>query len=227
MNMSMPSDALSDYLKRLLGLHFPDGRSVDFSQADFSFALERCEYSFSRIRKKYYQVDSGGVVFDHLNADHMAAFLYFLGNTIWKSSGETELPAKLSYLNKILHGLDLFYSVGMPDVFLLVHPLGSVIGNAMYGDYLVVYQNCTVGSVDNDYPVFGEGIVLYSRSSVVGKCRVGNDVVFAANSAIVNTDVPSRTVVLGSFPNFRFKDNSISVRARCFDSSFENQGVVL
>lgn len=225
MNMSMPSDALSDYLKRLLGLHFPDGRSVGFSPSDFSLALERCEYSFSRIRKKYYQ-DDAGVVFDHLNADHMAAFLYFLGNTIWKSAGETELPVKLSYLNKILHGLDLFYSVGMPDVFLLVHPLGSVIGNAQYSDYLVVYQSCTVGAVDSDYPVFGEGVVLYSRSSVVGKCRVGDDVVFAANSAIVNTDVPSRTVVLGSYPNCRFKENSIPVRARCFDPSFENQGVV-
>ena len=222
MNMSMSSDALSDYLKGLLGLHFPDGRSVDFSPSDFSLALERCEYSFSRIRKKYYQDDGGGVVFDHLNADHMAAFLYFLGNSIWKSGGETDLPVKLSYINKILHGLDLFYSVGMPDVFLLVHPLGSVIGNAQYGDYLVVYQNCTVGAVDNDYPVFGEGVVLYSRSSVVGKCRVGDDVVFSANSAIVNTDVPSRTVVLGTHPNCRFKENSISVRARCFDPSFEN-----
>ena len=227
MNMSMPSDALSDYLKRLLGLHFPDGRSVDFSPSDCSLALERCEYSFSRIRKKYYQDDGGGVVFDHLNADHMAVFLYFLGNSIWKSGGETDLPVKLSYLNKILHGLDLFYSVGMPDVFLLVHPLGSVIGNAQYSDYLVVYQNCTVGAVDSDYPVFGEGVVLYSRSSVVGKCRVGDDVVFAANSAVVNTDVPSRTVVLGTYPNCRFKENSIPVRARCFDPSFENQGVVL
>lgn len=226
MNMSMPSDALSDYLKRLVGLHFPDGRSVDFSPSDFSLALERCEYCFSRIKRKYYY-EKDGVVFDHLNADHMAALLYFLGNSIWKSSGETELPVKLSYLNKILHGLDLFYSVGMPDVFLMVHPLGSVIGNARYSDYLVVYQNCTVGAINNDYPVFGEGVVLYSRSSVVGKCRVGDDVVFSANSAIVNTDVPSRTVVLGTYPNCRFKENSISVRARCFAPPFENQGVVL
>lgn len=222
MNMSMSSDALLNYLKRLLSLYFPDGRDVEFSPSDFSLALERCEYSFSRIKKKYYQDDRGEVVFDHLNADHMAAFIYFLGNNIWKGGGETDLPVKLSYLNKILHGLDLFHSVGMPDVFLLVHPLGSVIGNARYSDYLVVYQNCTVGSVDSDYPVFGEGVVLYSRSSVVGKCCVGDDVVFAANAAILNTDVPSRTVVLGSYPNCRFKENSIPVRARCFDPSFKN-----
>lgn len=222
MKMSMPSDALLDYLKRLLGLHFPDGRSVVFSVSDFSLALERCEYSFSRIRKKYYQDDGGRVIFNHLNTDHMAAFLYFLGNSIWKSTGDIDLPVKLSYLNKILHGLDLFYSVRMPDIFLLVHPLGSVIGNAQYSDYLVVYQNCSVGAVDGDYPIFGEGVILYSRSSVIGKCRVGDNVVFAANSAIVNADVPSSTIVLGWYPSCRFKENLIPVRTRCFDPSFEN-----
>jgi serine O-acetyltransferase len=226
MKLSISSDALSDYLKRLVRLHFPDRQCLDFSPSHISLALQRTEYCFSRIKRKYY-CDSDVIVFDHLNADHMAAFLYFLGNSIWKCSGETILPVKLSYLNKILHGLDLFYSVGMPDVFLLVHPLGSVIGNAKYSDYLVVYQNCTVGAVDNHYPVFGEGVVLYSRSSVIGKCRVGNDVVFAANSAIVNTDVPSRTVVLGTYPNCRFKVNSLAVRVRCFDSLLEKQGVAL
>lgn len=221
MRTSIPAEVLLEYTKRLLHMHFPDDKAIHIQPSIFLFALERCEYSFSRIKKKYYE-ENGEVVFDHLNADHMAVFLYFLGNSIWKSGGETDLPVKISYLNKILHGLDLFYSVGMPDVFLLVHPLGSVIGNARYSDYLVVYQNCTVGAVDSDYPLFGEGVVLYSRSSVVGKCCVGNDVVFAANSAIVNTDVPSRTVVLGSYPNCRFKENSVPVRARCFDPSFKN-----
>lgn len=226
MNMSMPSDTFSDYLKRLLSLYFPDGRTVDFSPSDFSLALERCQYSFSRIKKKYYQ-ENGDVLFDHNNADHMASFLYFLGNSIWKNTGEIELPVKFYYLNKILHGLDLFYSVEMPDIFLLVHPLGSVIGNARYSNYLTVYQNCTVGAVDSDYPIFGEGVILYSGSSVVGRCHVGDDVIFAANSAIVNKDIPSHTVVLGSHPNCRFKENKIPVRTRCFDSSFKNYGEVL
>ena len=51
MHLSMPSSTLSDYIKHLLSLYFPDGQTVSFSQSDFSLALERCEYSFSRIRK--------------------------------------------------------------------------------------------------------------------------------------------------------------------------------
>ena len=106
MKLSMPSNAFSDYLKRLIRLHFPDEKYIDFSPSDFSLALQRCEYSFKN-KKKYYQ-DNVGVIFDHKNADHMASFLYFLGNSIWKSTGEIELPVKLYYLNKILHSLDLF-----------------------------------------------------------------------------------------------------------------------
>lgn len=221
MKMNIPFNAFLDYLIHLLQIYFPDEKPINISSEYISLALDRCEYSFSKIEKKYYQ-ESDDVVFDYLNADHMAAFLYLLGNSIWRGTGETETPVKLSYLNKILHGVDLFYSVKMPDIFLLVHPLGSVIGNAYYSDYLVVYQNVTIGAVDTDYPVFGKGVVLYSRSSVIGKCEVGDDVVFAANSAIVNIAVPSRTIVVGSYPNCCFKENSTSVRARCFDRSFEN-----
>lgn len=219
MELSISSYTFSNYIKEMLSLKFPDRRRVDFSVTDFSDALQRTEFCFSKIRRKYYTKDKK-TVFDHLNADHMATFLYFLGNSIWKNSGETEVPVKLSYLNKVLHGLDLFYSVGMPDVFLLVHPLGSVIGNAKYSDYLVIYQNCTVGAAGTMYPEFGEGAILYSRSSVLGGCRIGSNVVFAANSAIVNTDVPSNTTVLGCYPNYRFKENIVPVRTRCFDSHF-------
>ena len=42
--------------------------------------------------------------------------------------------------------------------------------------------------------------------------------VFAANSSIVNEDIPSQTIVLGNHPNLRFKKNSISVKTRCFVS---------
>lgn len=218
MEMSLSRPSFSGYVQRLLASHLPDREEMGgWSDATFGRALERCEYSFSKIARKYYQHD-GKVVFDHLNADHMATFLYFLGNTHWSETGEPDLPTRLSYLNKIMHGLDLFYSVKMPDIFLLVHPLGTVLGNASYGDYLVIYQNCTVGAVSDIYPVFGTGTILYSRSSVLGASRSGDDVVFAANSAVVDVDVPKETVVVGVYPNHRLLPNQSTVRQRCFDA---------
>ena len=216
MKLSLPADRLSLYVRRLLLNSFPDGDALDaWSESAFSRALERCEHSFSHIRRKYY-LEDGATVFDHLNADHMASFLYFLGNSLWQEQGDVPVATKLSYLNKVMHGLDLFHSVEMPDIFLLVHPVGTVLGNARYGDYLVVYQNCTVGAVGTDYPAFGNGTILYSRSSVIGKCQIGNDVVFAANSAVIGMDIPDNSVVLGMHPDNRIVANAESVRMRCF-----------
>ena len=217
MQLSLSSDALKAYVLALLAAHIPDGHyPSSLTDNLFSRALGRVEHSFSKIQRKYYN-HPGGFCFDHLNADHMAALLYFLANTVWRESGDSALPVRLSYLNKMLHGLDLFYSVRMPDIFLLVHPLGTVLGNAEYSDYLVVYQGCTVGAVTSVYPKFGCGTILYSRVSVLGGCEVGDNVVFAANAQIVDVHVPADTLVLGHYPKQRFVPNMTSVRERCFD----------
>jgi serine O-acetyltransferase len=218
MEMSMPRDALEKYLTRLLHAHIPDGYEAPRQLGVcLDLALDRVEHCFSRIERKYYRHEDK-LVFDHLNGDHMATLLYFLGNTLWRETGDPGLPTRLFYLNKIMHGLDLFYSVRMPEVFLLVHPIGTVLGNASYGDYLVVYQNCTVGAVTDVYPRFGTGTILYSRSSVLGDCQVGNNVVFAANAQIVNVGIPDDSLVLGQYPQHRIARNDKTVRQRCFDA---------
>jgi serine O-acetyltransferase len=219
MDMSMSREVLGSYVCRLMAAHIPDGYEFPYQLEPLLIrTLDRVEHCFSRIERKYYQCDEK-VLFDHLNADHMAAFLYFFGNTVWQETGDTGMPTRLFYLNKIMHGLDLFYSVRMPDVFLLVHPVGTVLGNAAYGDFLVVYQNCTVGAVTDVYPSFGTGTILYSRSSVIGDCSVGDNVVFAANSQIVNVNVPADSLVLGQYPGQRFSRNKLTVQQRCFDAT--------
>jgi serine O-acetyltransferase len=218
MRVSMGAAELDGYITRLLAGHLPDGVAPRLPlRRSIERALERVEHCFGRIHRKYY-TEPAGTVFDHLNADHMASFLWFLGNMVWRDHGDAELPTRLFYLNKIMHGIDLFYSVEMPDVFLLVHPVGTVLGRAQYSDYLVVYQNCTVGADGASYPSFGEEVILYSRTSVLGSCTVGRNVVFAANSFIVNTDVPDDTTVVGQYPAQRLLPNAVGVRERCFSA---------
>lgn len=218
MHVSLSTEDLERYVLRLIANHLPDHYVSGHAPGVlFGRALERVEHCFSCIDRKYFKSDDAAT-FDHLNGDHMATLLYYFGNTVWRESGDEGLPTRLFYVNKIMHGLDLFYSVSMPSVFLLVHPIGTVLGNAQYGDYLVVYQNCTVGAVTTIYPKFGDGTILYSRSSVLGDCRIGDNVVFAANSMIVDTSVPSNTMVTGQYPDQRFQPNKMSVRQRCFNS---------
>jgi serine O-acetyltransferase len=210
---------LCGYVTRLVTNYLPDGaKSAIDLQPQVRAVLGRVEHCFSQINRKYYTLDNR-VTFDHLNSDHMAAFLYFLGNTIWKSTGDTALPTRLFYLNKAMHGLDLYFSVALPEVFLLVHPVGTVIGNATYGNYFAIYQNCTTGADGGIYPTFGEGTIMYSRTSVLGNSTIGDDVVFAANSFVVNSDVPSSSLVVGQFPQHRLLVNTVPVRDRLFESA--------
>jgi serine O-acetyltransferase len=214
---SLDQPEMTAYLERLLANHLPDGRGTEIDLgAAVAQAYDRVEHCFAGIRRKYYNV-GGSIAFDHLNGDHMAAFLYFVANSAWQATGDTSTPTKLFGLNKIMHGLDLFYSVRMPEVFLLVHPVGSVIGNARYGEHLVVYQNCTVGADAGIYPTFGDGVILYSGVSVLGRSVIGDDVVFAARSFIVNADVPSHSVVVGQYPSHRTLENTRPVRQRVFE----------
>jgi serine O-acetyltransferase len=217
MRTSLARSELADYVRRLLERHFPDEAAAPLERAVVDLALDRVSYCFDRIRRKYYQ-DERGARFDHLNSDHMASFLWFLGNTAWRETGSEDLATRLFYLNKIMHGLDLFYSVAMPDIFILVHPVGTVLGRATYSDYLVVYQNCTVGADIDVYPAFGEGVIFYSRSTVLGACQVGDNVVFASNSFLIDTDVPGDSVVVGQYPSHRILPNRRPVRARCFET---------
>ena len=203
MKMNISISVLKKYVDDLIQKLFPNtmdaGNKVDIKH--INMALERCNYSFSHIKTKYYNYNNS-LEFNYLNSDHFAMFLYYLSNSIWKDTKDDIIPTKLFYLNKIMHGLDLFYSVAMPDIFLLVHPVGTVLGNAHYENYFVCYQNCTVGA-DEEYPLFGTGVVLYAHSSVIGNCNIGSNVSFGAYSFIINADVPSNMTVLGLYPNHK------------------------
>lgn len=100
-----------------------------------------------------------------------------------------------------LNGLDLFPHVQMPDIFLLVHPVGTVLGRASYQDFLVVYQGVTVGTSSTEYPVFGRGTALWSGAKVIGGVSSGHNVIYAANALVTEGTIPDNSLVVGGFPH--------------------------
>lgn len=221
MKMSLTEQELSRYVAKQLSNYFPDQQqhSLDIV-AIMNKALQRIDYCFRHIRRKYYQsLDDNGesqTLFNHLNSDHYASFLYVLSNQAWRENKIT-LAEKLFYLNKALNGFDCFYSVELPKIFMLVHPVGTVLGNAKYQDYLVVYQNVTVGStLAGVYPEFGKGCILYSKASVIGNCRIGENVVFGASSFLLDTKVESHRVIVDMHPNHQVKVSKINILKDAF-----------
>ncbi len=218
MHTSISSSELEDYIKSQISHFFPDNKT-EWREAVSdccSEALKRVEHCFRGIRGKYYQ-SNGLPVFNHMNSDHYATFLYFLANQAYLT-GNIPLAEKAFYLNKLLNGLDLFYSIEMPEIFLLVHPVGSVIGNAEFSDYLVIYQNVTIGSdKDGVYPSFSGSNVLYSGASVIGNCQLGSNTVIGARSFLRKlTDSEDNRVYSGMYPNVRSTPNNRSVKEDFF-----------
>lgn len=126
MNLSLTHNELTELLKKQLEYHFPVRNSVQLCTLKkiVKKGLGRLEFCFSRIKLKYYK-NSNGCYFNHLHSDQYSKFLYFVSNEAYLSN-EKEIYEMCSYLNKIMNGIDLYGHVEMPDVFLLVHPLGSI-----------------------------------------------------------------------------------------------------
>jgi serine O-acetyltransferase len=202
MRMSLEPAQLAAYVGHQLDALAPDAEGTQRALERFlPRTLERVEHCFSRIANKYFS-DGEGVRFDHLHTDQYAMFLYYLANTVWRESADRQLAGRLYVLNKALHSLDAYYEVALPDIFMLVHPLGTILGRATYADYLVVYQGCTVGSTPraHAFPVIGERVVVFGNTMILGQCDIGHDSVIAAGSLLINTDVPADSLAVGRHP---------------------------
>jgi serine O-acetyltransferase len=133
--------------------------------------------------------------FDHFHSLQYSSLLYLLGNVQWHLDPTNSIGDRLFCLNRALNSLDLHHAVTMPEVFFISHGLGAVLGNARYGDRLVVFQGVTVGRVGQARPVLGNNVVLYPGATVTGNCVVGDNCVIGAGTVLHGANVPSDSIV--------------------------------
>lgn len=109
-----------------------------------------------------------------------------------------------------MHSVDWFYAVDLSVHCLCEHPLGSVLGRAQYGDWLLVYQGTTVGGNIKEsvlyYPKIGNNVVMFANSIVLGQSIIGDNVIISAGARIINDEVPSNSIVFGTSPNLAIKE---------------------
>lgn len=195
--MSLDPGQLADYVARQLNAFFPDAvLTRDDLMIVMPRALERLEHCFSHIANKYF-FDGTQAVFSHLHGDQYAMWLYLLGNELHLQGAPADLCSKTFLLNKALHGCDIFHEVELPSIFLLVHPLGTVLGRATYDDYFVSYQRVGVGSNHDIYPRFGKHVTLRPGASVLGDCSVGDHCQIATNALLLDRDLKAGSRYIG------------------------------
>lgn len=197
MILSLSRHELFEYINGQTEMYFPDKCIQGGDNRAFDLALDRLEYCFQHIKVKGYQED-GQAKFYHLHMDQYSAFLYYYANSIWKLGGNTAFADKLILLNRALSGMWFSYKNNLPDIFLFVHPVGTVLGNANYSDYLVVLQNVTVNTMVNEtgnlQPNIGKGCYLTAGAKVIGNGRIGDWCTVGVDTVLHNTPLSNKNL---------------------------------
>ena len=196
MLLSLPKDELQSYTSAQLNYFFPDKDTVKLANYSniVNLALDRIDFCFGKTSHSRYN-NSGQTILNHLYTDQYLMFVWFLANTFWKEKGKNIISEKLYCLNKALHAFDCMYDTGLPDIFLIFHAAGTMLGKAKYDDYFVALQGCTIGSHKGKYPVMGKGVSLTAHTAIIGNCTVGNRVSLSAYTSVFEKDIPDDTVV--------------------------------
>lgn len=207
------------YISAQLNHFFPDNQTIDFQsgieKAAVDIALDRTGYCFTNIALKSYN-KNGSAFLNHLHSDQYAVFLWFLSNSVWNEKGDIALANKIFYLNKSLHGFSCMYDTKLPDIFLLFHTVGTVLGKAQYSDYLVAAQGSTVGAQNGIYPKLGKGVSLLPYSSIVGECTIGDRVSVGIGASVYKRNVENGMIV------FKDENGAIGYKAqqKCWAQQF-------
>jgi serine O-acetyltransferase len=197
--LSLDKAQLAGLAARQCNNFVPDGADIDARalQAAVPRALKRLETCFAAVDNKYF-FDGDRSVFSHLHGDQYAMWLYFLANQLYRDGGDIAICSKLFLVNKAMFACDIFYEVALPDIFLLVHPVGTVLGRGSYSDYFVAYQRCGIGSNRDIYPRMGRNVTLRPGSAILGNCTIGNNVQVATESLVLDRDIADCSIYIGN-----------------------------
>lgn len=200
----MTHDAARLTVKQLHNFFDLEPAEEDTLRAAAPQAMQRTLHCVAGVDNKYFRDPDGNPRFTPLHSGQWLLWLCYLANTLSRRGHKT-LADKVYYLNKIMHGVDIYHEVDIPAVFFLEHPLGTVLGRARYSDGFMAYQGCTVGGNRGHYPVLGRNVRLMSNSKVLGNSHLGDNVTLAANTYVKDRDIPAGCTVFGRDPNLTIK----------------------
>ena len=118
-----------------------------------------------------------------------------------KKIGVPFLPRYISYLTRIITGIEIHPSATIGERLFIDHGEGVVIGEtAEIGDDVIIYQQVTLGGTGKEHgkrhPTIGNNVILGAGAKILGNITIGNNVRIGAGSVVVD-DVPDDSTVVG------------------------------
>lgn len=111
------------------------------------------------------------------------------------------IPRIISYLTRIVTGIEIHPSATIGRRFFIDHGEGVVIGaTTIIGDDVLIYQQVTLGGTGKEqgkrHPTLGNGVIVGAGAKVLGNIIIEDNVRIGAGS-VVTEDVPEYSTVVG------------------------------
>jgi serine O-acetyltransferase len=111
------------------------------------------------------------------------------------------LPRWISYITRILTGIEIHPSAIIGKRFFIDHGMGVVIGaTTVIGDDVLVYQGVTLGGTGKEHgkrhPTVEDNVTLGAGAKVLGDIVIGKNSRIGAGSVVIE-NVPENSTVIG------------------------------
>ena len=111
------------------------------------------------------------------------------------------LPRYISYLTRIITGIEIHPKARIGKRFFIDHGEGVVIGETtIIGDDVLIYQQVTLGGTGSEHgkrhPTIGNNVIIGAGAKVLGNITIGDNVRIGAGSVVIE-DVPDNSTVVG------------------------------
>lgn len=201
--LNPPTVEITEYVFKQLCYFFPDRQNglKEILRKNMEESVGRTLFCINNI--KVWNKNE----FNILQSAQYATFLWYLSNTVWKNSGDEKTSTKIFCLNKALNGFDCFYDNNLPDIFLLGHTVGIVLGRNTYRNYLVLFPGVIIGRQNDDKPYIAEKVIFYPYSSVIGKSYIEQGTIISKGVNVFNQRTKKNCYV--------FQDGKNIITKRC------------
>ncbi len=198
----MIEEVLLHQLRHQFPLHILDDEIIASLLMHVPSAKVSCLSCFS-CWSDFYKATS----IDPLNSRQYAIFLAILSRSLYKADLHRASDI-IAYLNKSVNGCEIYGHVPLRPNFMIGHTLGIVLGQAIYGDYLCLQHNVTIGRWMESYPCIGDRVVIMNGAVVAGNTNIGDNSIISAGVRIINQHVPANSIVFnGEGKELVFKPN--------------------
>ena len=148
--------------------------------------------------------------------------IYKLSNFLW-SIRLTILARLLSYIGRILTGIEIHPAAKIGERFFIDHGMGVVIGEtAEIGNDVTIYHGVTLGGVSPSqdsasqkdkkrHPTLEDKVIIGSGAQILGPITIGANSKVGSNS-VVTKDVESNKSVIGNPARYTIVPNSSGVK---------------